>query len=78
MGSEISEDWEGVVPDEEGVDLMQVSQTGLIAVWVVQDLQTHPYKFLSLQFNCPLLFRLFGFIVVKIEEPLGLALDAAF
>ena len=56
---------------------MQVSQAGLVPLRVPQDLQTHPHQLLPLQLHCPLLLGRLGLVVVEIEEPLGLALDAA-
>jgi hypothetical protein len=63
VGAEVVEDWEGVVPDEEGVDFVQVSQAGFVALRLAQDLQTQPHQFFLLQLNGSLFGWLFVLIV---------------
>lgn len=71
---EVVEDWEWVVADEEGEQLMQMAEACVVAFWFSQDLEAEGHQLLLLQLNRSLLLRLILF-VVELKEPLGLALD---
>jgi hypothetical protein len=64
---EVLEDWEWVVPDEEGVDLVEVAEASVVAFRVSQDVETEGDQFQFFEFGRPLLLSLFLLIVVKAE-----------
>ena len=55
---EVLENWEGVVPDEEGVDFVEVAEAGVVALWIPQDLEAQGGQFQLLEFNWPILLSL--------------------
>ena len=64
---EVLENWEGVVPDEEGVDFVEVAEAGVVALWIPQDLEAQGGQFQLLEFNWPILLSLLLLFIVKTE-----------
>ena len=55
------------MPDEDGVDFVEVAEAGVVALWIPQDLEAQGGQFELLELNWPLLLSLLLLIIVKTE-----------